>query len=117
MKIDSNKLGSKVFKVCNECGKHALTLPENKGKYQYSISTWHTAVCDICGERKPVTEPRDFMYPVFERIEKPVVFTDTRDNFHPYECGGNDTCVHCRGDKTQAHDPSTCALCNFDKED
>lgn len=70
MKIDSNKLGSKIHAVCMECGKHAMTLPENKGKSQYSISTWHVSTCDVCGERKPVTEPRDFMYPVFERIEK-----------------------------------------------
>lgn len=70
MKIDSNKFGCKIHSVCSDCGKKALTLPENKGKSQYSISTWHTCKCDVCGEEKPVTQARDFMYPVFERIEK-----------------------------------------------
>lgn len=67
MKLDSNKRGSNVFWVCDECGKHALTLPENKGKHQYSISTWYKKKCDVCLQEKNVTQPRDFMYPVFER--------------------------------------------------
>lgn len=40
MKIDSNKLDSKIYNCCRECGKHALTLPENKGKKQFDISTY-----------------------------------------------------------------------------
>lgn len=69
-KVNSNKLGSKIHWTCLECGRHAMTLPENKGKSQYSISTWHTGECDVCGEKKAVTETRDFMYPVFEVPDK-----------------------------------------------
>lgn len=40
------------------------------------------------------------------------IFIDVRDNFHPYECDPTG-CIHCRGIKNENHDPSTCALCNF----
>jgi len=41
--------------VCQDCGnKYA--------KRQYDISTWHSGICDICGEKKAVTEARDFYY-------------------------------------------------------
>lgn len=66
MKIDSNKIGSKIYCVCSDCGKAALKLPENKGKKQFDVSTFHRGVCDVCSQIKAVTETRDFMYPVFE---------------------------------------------------
>lgn len=66
MKIDSNKLGTSIHWVCRDCGQAALKLPENEGKKQYSLSTWHGGSCDVCKEKKSVTESRDFMYPVFE---------------------------------------------------
>lgn len=66
MKIDSNKLGSKIHWVCIECGQEALKLPENSKKRQFEVSTFHTSECDVCKQIKPVTETRDFMFPVFE---------------------------------------------------
>ena len=45
--------------VCSDCG-----LKASKGR-QHSISTWHTGVCEVCGEKKAVTESRDFYYPKF----------------------------------------------------
>jgi hypothetical protein len=47
-----------------------------------------------------------------DNTKEPVIFIDTSDNFHPYECGQN--CIHCRQEKTEYHDPKTCALCNFE---
>jgi len=39
--------------TCKECGiEHGTRLPE--------MATWHEDKCDVCGEIKSVTEPRDF---------------------------------------------------------
>lgn len=46
--------------VCYECG-----IKASKGK-SYVCSTYHDGICDVCGEEKSVTEPRDFFYPDFE---------------------------------------------------
>lgn len=46
--------------VCQDCGSKA----SKKG--QFTISTWHEDKCDVCGELKPVTQPRDFYYPEFQ---------------------------------------------------
>lgn len=73
MKVDSNRLKSNIHWVCNDCGKEALKLPENKCKKPHSISTYHTNTCDVCRVRKAVTATRDFGYPVFEikrRVQK-----------------------------------------------
>lgn len=46
--------------VCQECATAAgghVKLGQ--------ISTWHLGKCDICDEKKDVTEPRDFGYPDF----------------------------------------------------
>jgi len=71
MKKDSNSINIKIHLVCNDCGKKALKLPENTGKRQFGLSTWYTSICDVCKERKPVTQTRDFMFPVFDVEEKP----------------------------------------------
>lgn len=66
VKVDSNKLGSKIHWVCSYCGKQALKLPENKGKQAFTVSTYHIDTCDVCKKDKiSVTETRDFMFPVF----------------------------------------------------
>jgi len=39
--------------VCNDCGQDRYGIPNE-------VSTWHVGKCGICGETKPVTEPRDF---------------------------------------------------------
>lgn len=66
MKINSNKLNSKISNVCSDCGHAAMKLPENKGKRPFQVSTFHTGKCDVCKETKAVTQTRDYMYPVFE---------------------------------------------------
>ena len=45
----------KVIWVCLDCG--------NKyGNRKVGIATWHMGVCDVCGKKAGVTEPRDFGY-------------------------------------------------------
>lgn len=40
--------------VCMDCGKeHGRSRPSE-------CCTWHVGKCDICGQTKEVTEPRDF---------------------------------------------------------
>ena len=43
-----------IIWVCNECGITYGKVPCNM------ISTWHEDICDICGKKLSVTEPRDF---------------------------------------------------------
>lgn len=47
---------------CYDCGVKARgkPLPE------WSIATYHDAICPVCGKEAAVTEPRDFGYPKFE---------------------------------------------------
>ena len=52
---------NKINWVCQECGSKA------SGGKQFEISTWHEDKCDVCGEVKMVTEPRDFFYPDFNK--------------------------------------------------
>lgn len=59
--------------VCDNCANNALAKDINKNCKSHSVSgcaTYHTGKCDICGETKPVTEPRDFGYPVFDNQER-----------------------------------------------
>jgi len=46
--------------TCRDCAIKA------KGKHHGGCSTWHLGACDVCGEEKSVTEPRDFGYPKFK---------------------------------------------------
>lgn len=48
--------------VCGMCGLKARGMPLPA----WACPTWHKGKCDVCGETKPVTEPRDFGYPVFK---------------------------------------------------
>lgn len=66
MKIDSSKLDSNIYSVCHDCGLESMKLPENKGKRSSEVSTCRNGTCDVCKEKKSVTEVRDYMYPVFE---------------------------------------------------
>lgn len=45
--------------ICRDCGKKHTT------KGQFEVSTWHIDTCNVCGEEKECTEPRDFYYPNF----------------------------------------------------
>lgn len=48
--------------TCHDCAiKVGGSMPEGH------IATWHDSVCPVCGKSKPVTEPRDFHYPQFEK--------------------------------------------------
>lgn len=55
--------------LCSDCGTTAnnMTCIKKYGaranKQAFSVSTFHTGVCDICGQTKAVTESRDFFYP------------------------------------------------------
>jgi hypothetical protein len=40
--------------ICADCGGKYGRMPEGH------VSAWHPDVCDVCGENKPCTEPRDF---------------------------------------------------------
>ena len=42
--------------ICNDCGRTYGKRPEGN---PYG-ATYHVGTCDICGEEKEVTEPRDF---------------------------------------------------------
>jgi hypothetical protein len=62
--------------VCRECGVTANVLTCLK-KFQsrpdqlsFTVSTYHDAECDYCGEKRPVTELRDFFYPDFSLIDE-----------------------------------------------
>jgi hypothetical protein len=39
--------------ICDECGDKYCRRPA-------SVATWHEDICDICGRKRAVTEPRDF---------------------------------------------------------
>jgi hypothetical protein len=41
--------------VCRPCGWQYGRFPKMD-----RISAWHEGTCGICGQRAPVTEPRDF---------------------------------------------------------
>lgn len=49
--------------ICAECGK-------KYGNRECGIATWHEAVCDICGKKTEVTEPRDFGYTNKKKLSK-----------------------------------------------
>lgn len=66
----------KITEVCHECGVTAnvLTCLKKYGtppkKLTFDVSTYHRGKCDVCGETKSVTEPRDFFYPDFKLINE-----------------------------------------------
>ena len=50
-----------AYLVCQDCGS-------KYSKKQFDVSTWYMGECSICGERKIVTEARDFYY--FKYLKK-----------------------------------------------
>lgn len=47
--------------VCFDCAiKAGGKMPEGH------LATFHVGVCDVCFDKKIVTEPRDYGYPKFE---------------------------------------------------
>jgi len=45
--------------ICFDCGNKAQP---DKRKIN-SIATYHESTCDVCGEKKAVTQTRDYGYP------------------------------------------------------
>jgi trehalose-6-phosphate synthase len=62
--------------VCRDCGIEAnrLTCLKKYGreplKKAFSVSTYHEGICEACGEKKEVTQSRDFFYPDFSLLKK-----------------------------------------------
>jgi hypothetical protein len=69
---------NKINQVCSDCGRAAnyLTCWKKYGgsptKPCFDVSTYHLATCDFCGQKRHVTESRDFFYPDFELLRKVV---------------------------------------------
>lgn len=63
-------VGKEINWCCSDCGRMASSLSGHK-KLQFDISTFHAGICDVCGEKKSVTEPRDFFYPDFSLLNQP----------------------------------------------
>lgn len=51
--------------VCYSCGISSIN-PQSELSI---IATWHVGTCGVCNQKASVTEPRDFGYPSFIRIE------------------------------------------------
>jgi len=69
-----SKIGQYPTQVCSECGiaANVVTCLKKHGKrpnqLAHTVSTFHRGECDVCGEEKMVTEPRDFFYPDFDLL-------------------------------------------------
>jgi protein-arginine kinase activator protein McsA len=48
--------------VCEDCGREAAERCHTRIT---KMSTWHIDICNICRQRKPCTQPRDFGSPTF----------------------------------------------------
>lgn len=65
-----------IYHVCRECGISANVLTcfkkfgQRPNELAYICSTFHKAVCDVCGLEKLCTEPRDYFYPDFSLLTK-----------------------------------------------
>lgn len=46
--------------VCRPCG-----IKASKGA-EFTVSTYHVGICGVCGQKRAVTQPRDFYYPDFK---------------------------------------------------
>lgn len=75
-KDEAINIAREIQEVCSACGITAnyLTCLKKYGrppeKKAYSVSTYHTAECDLCGEVTGVTQTRDFFHPDFSLIIK-----------------------------------------------
>ena len=60
---------------CRECGLEAnrLTCLKRYGqepkKKSFDVSTMHEGICDVCGRKTWVTQPRDFFCPDFSLLK------------------------------------------------
>ncbi len=64
--------------VCDDCGIEAnrQTCLKKYGavpiKKKFNLSCYHIGKCEVCGETKDVTEPRDFFYPDFRLLVRTI---------------------------------------------
>lgn len=64
-----------MHEVCAECGALAnyvtcmARFGEPPKKIAYEVSTYSKGTCKYCGQKKYVTEERDFFYPDFSLID------------------------------------------------
>jgi len=42
-----------IMWICADCGN-------KNGKERGTLHTWHIGTCDICGEKKAITQGRDY---------------------------------------------------------
>lgn len=76
--IKKEKVEKKISLVCGGCGITAnyLTCLKKYGrpplKKAFTVSTYHTGICDLCKEETSITEVRDFFYPDFSLITKKI---------------------------------------------
>jgi len=101
-----------------------------KGPYRWPCfsDSGATTVCpkasfmtdeQAAAEEKSMIEKSDAVIAALGRGEHPpgVIACGAHD-LHPFDCGGTEEgCIHCKGEKTEHHDPDNCALCKgFDEE-
>jgi len=60
-----------IGRICGSCAEElGGNFPDGH------LATWQTAECDVCGEIKTVTEPRDYRLTSEGKIAKPVTLVD-----------------------------------------
>lgn len=62
MKVDTNKLKSKVCYICFDCGNN---FDKRKNRQDHACTS-HNGKCDVCGLIKGITHVRHFGYPIVE---------------------------------------------------
>jgi len=66
--------------VCKECGVTAnvlrclKTFGKPPKKLMFDLSTWHKGICAVCGEKKDLTEDRDYFYPDFDLLKRRTIY-------------------------------------------
>lgn len=51
--------------VCHDCGISAMPEAARKRRTLW-VMTFHLGTCEVCGEKRAVTEPRDYGHPKFK---------------------------------------------------
>lgn len=66
VKIDSQKMGSRIYGACSKCLDRAMKLTENVSKGRIGSSSWDRGECDVCHKVTAVSPVRNYDFPVFE---------------------------------------------------
>ena len=76
MKIKKEK--KEIWWACDACGLEAnrrtcfKRFGQEPKMRKFILSTYHIGMCDSCGEKKSVTEARDFFYPDFDLLKEDI---------------------------------------------